>query len=213
MVRTPVTSERDAFWLTIAGVAVVVAAVLLGALVNVWAGVALFAVAALVGTIAHLRTPDPTRRHPLQEAAREAHFYRPPGRRHVLVIANEELRGEELRRRIGGSDGDVELNVLAPVLTSHVHYGVSDIDREIAQARKRLRRSLEWTRQHGLHARGEVGDANPVTAIEDQLRSFGPDEVIVVTHPQLTWQERAELDRLCGELNVPVEQVVLDGAG
>lgn len=213
MVRTPVTSERDAFRLTVAGVAMIVAALLVGWLANVWAGVALFAVAVLVGATAYLRSPDPTRRSPLREAAREPHFYRAPGRRHVLVIANEALQGEQLRRRIGARDGDVEVDVLAPVLTSHVHYGVSDIDSETEQARERLRLSLEWMRQQGLHARGEVGDANPITAIEDQLRSFGPDEVIVVTHPQETWQERAELERLCADLNVPVEQIVVGEPG
>lgn len=209
MVRTPVTSERDAFRLTISGVAIVLAALLVGWLVDVWAGVALLVVALAAATIVYLRSPDPARRSSLEEAAREPHFFRAPGRRHVLVIANEELRGEELRGRIGGTDGEVEVDVLAPVLTSHVHYGVSDIDREIAQARERLRRSLEWTRQQGLHARGQIGDPNPVTAIEDQLRSFGPDEVIVVTHRDQSWQERTELERLRAELDVPVEQVVV----
>lgn len=209
MVRTPITSERDAFRLTVSGVAIIVAALLLGWLLDVWAGVALFVVAVVIAGIAYLRSPDPSRRSPLEEAAREPHFYRAPGRRHVLIVANEALRGEELHRRIGATDGDVEVDVLAPVLTSHVHYGTSDLDREIAQARERLRRSLDWTRAHGLHARGEVGDANPVTALEDQLRSFGPDRVIVVTHPQETWQERTELERLRQELDVPVEQVVI----
>jgi hypothetical protein len=209
MVRTPVTSERDAFWLTVTGVAIVIVAVIMGWLVTAWVGAVVFVVALTIAGAVHLRSPDPTRRSVLQEAAREPHFYSAPGRRHVLVVANEALSGEELRRRIGGADGDVEIDVLAPVLTSHVHYGVSDIDREIEQARARLRRSLEWARAQGIHARGEVGDPNPITAIEDQLRSFGPDEVIVVTRPQATWQERAELERLCNELDVPVEQVVV----
>jgi hypothetical protein len=211
MVRTPVTSERDAFWLTVAGVAIVVGAVLVGWLVTAWAGAAFFALVLAVAAGAHLRSPDPTRRSALEEATREPHPHRAPGRRHVLVIANEALAGEELRRRILGRDGDgVELDVLAPVLTSHVHYGVSDIDREIEQARARLRRSLQWAREQGLSARGAVGDPNPLTAIEDRLRDFGPDEVIVVTHPRQTWQERTELERLTSELHVPVEQVVID---
>lgn len=208
MVRTPITSERDAFWLTVAGVAIIVAALLVGWLIDVWAGVALFVVAVLVAGTAYLRSPDPARRSSLEEAEHEAHFYQAPGRKHVLVIANDVLGGEELRRRLAGSDGDVEVDVLAPVLTSHVHFTVSDIDAETEQARARLRRSLEWMRAQGVHARGEIGDPNPITAIEDQLRSFGPDEVIVVTHPEETWQERAELERLRSELHLPVEQVV-----
>lgn len=208
MVRTPITSERDAFWLTVAGVAIIVAALLVGWLIDVWAGVALFVVAVLVAGTAYLRSPDPARRSSLEEAEREPHFYQAPGRRHVLVIANDVLGGEELRRRLSGHNGDLEVDVLAPVLTSHVHFTVSDIDAETEHARARLRRSLEWVRAQGVHARGEIGDPNPITAIEDQLRSFGPDEVIVVTHREKTWQERAELERLRSELDLPVEQVV-----
>lgn len=211
MVRTPITSERDAFWLTVAGVAITASALLVGWLIDVWAGVALFVVAVLVAGTAYLRSPDPARRSSLEEAESESHFYRAPARRHVLVIANDVLGGEELRRRLSGHDGDLEVDVLAPVLTSHVHFTVSDIDTETEHARARLRRSLEWMHAHGVHARGAIGDPNPITAIEDQLRSFGPDEVIVVTHPEQTWQERAELERLRGELDLPVEEVVAVG--
>lgn len=213
MVRTPVTSERDAFWLTVTGVAITALAVLVGWLLAVWVGVALFVLAILAAAGAYLRSPDPSRRSSLQEASREPHPYRAQASRHVLVIANETLRGEELRRRIVGRDEGAEVDVLAPVLTSHIHYGVSDIDEETEQARVRLRRSLEWVRAQGLRARGSIGDPNPVTAIEDQLRAFGPDEVIVVRHAHPTWQERAELERLCNELSVPIEQVVVGDGG
>lgn len=209
MARAPITSERDAFWLTVAGVAAVGVAVLVGWLAVPAAGVAVFAVELLLAAVAYMRAPDAGRRAPLSEAAREPH---PHGRRkdihHVLVIANETLSGDELRKRIVGRDGaKVEVDVLAPVLTSPVHYGVSDIDRETAQARARLERSLEWARAQGIPARGAVGDPDPVVAIEDQLRDFGADEVIVVTHRRQNWQERTELERLTRELDVPVRVV------
>ena len=101
--------------------------------------------------------------------------------------------------------------MLAPVLASHLHYAVSDIDGELAEARTRLERSLAWAHEHKIVARGEVGDPNPTTALEDELRTFGADEVIVVTHPRdrETWQERGELARLRRELDIPVTHVVL----
>ena len=57
---------------------------------------------------------------------------------------------------------------------------------------------------------GRIGDASPTTALEDELRDFGADEVIVVTHPRdrETWQERGELERLRAELDVPVVHLV-----
>ncbi|MGO9496680.1 MAG: hypothetical protein ACLQA5_08235, partial [Solirubrobacteraceae bacterium] len=62
---------------------------------------------------------------------------------------------------------------------------------------------------------GEVGDPSPNTAIEDQLRDFGADEVIVVTHPREreAWQEHGELERLRRELDVPVTHIVVGNGG
>jgi hypothetical protein len=75
--------------------------------------------------------------------------------------------------------------------------------------------SLAWAREQGISARGEVGDPSPTSALEDELRDFGADEVIVVTHPseRETWQERGELERLRRELDVPITHVVLDDHG
>jgi len=34
----------------------------------------------------------------------------------------------------------------------------------------------------GLTATGEIGDGDPIQAIEDALRTFQPDELIISTH-------------------------------
>jgi hypothetical protein len=211
--RIPTRSEQEAFRLTIAGVVVIGVSVLIGWLTEPVVGVAVFALALVLAAIAYLRAPNPDRHTPMREAALEPHPHRAsPGKRHVLVIANEALSGDELLERIVGRDDErIEVDILAPVLTSHRHYAVSDIDRGREDARARLERSLAWAREHGVKARGEVGDPNPTTAIEDELRGFGADEVIIVTHPseQETWQERGELERLRRELEVPVTHVVV----
>jgi metallophosphoesterase superfamily enzyme len=56
-----------------------------------------------------------------------------------------------------------------------------------------------------------VGDPSPTTALAYELRTFGANEVIVVTHPRdrETWQERGELARLRRELDVPVTHFVV----
>jgi uncharacterized membrane protein len=212
--RTPIRSELEAFRFTLGGVLLICAALLVGWLLVPLAGVAVFAVGATAALIAYLRAPNPDRRAPLREAAQAPH---PHGartaRRRVLVVANEALGGYELRKRLAGAERrHVEIDVLAPVLTSRAHYAVSDVDRELEQARARLERSLAWARAHGIEAHGEVGDPNPTTAIEDELRDFGADEVIVVTRPakREIWQERDELERLRRELDVPVTQVVAE---
>ena len=182
-------------------------------------GVAVFAIAVVLAAIAYLRADNPDRRTVLRDAAHEPHPHGGrAGTRHVLVVANEALAGDQLRERITRAGGErVEVDVLAPVLTSHLHYAVSDVDSELAEARARLDRSLAWARECGIVARGEVGDPSPTTAIEDQLRDFGADEVIVVTHPREreTWQEQGEVERLRRELDVPVTHVMVgdNGAG
>jgi hypothetical protein len=211
--RLPIRSEAEAVRFVFAGAAVVVVSVLLGWLTTPLVGVAFLVVALILGAIAYVRAPNPEHRTPFADAESEPHPHGgAAGKRHVVVIANQALSGDELRQRLTEMGDCLELDVLAPVLTSHLHYAVSDIDSELAEARKRLDQSLAWARQSGFVARGEVGDPDPTTAIEDELRDFGADAVVVVSHPGglETWQERGELERLRCELRVPVEHVIVD---
>ena len=210
--RLPIRSETEAVRFVFAGGAVIAVSVLLGWLTTPLVGVALFVVLLALGAIAYVRAPNPEHRTPFADAESEPHPHGGvPGKRHVVVVANQALSGDELRERLTDMGEQLELDVLAPVLTSHLHYAVSDIDHELAEARTRLDRSLASAKQSGFVARGEVGDPNPTTAIEDELRDFGADAVVVVTHPSEleTWQEHGELERLRRELRVPVEHVVV----
>jgi hypothetical protein len=214
--RNPIKSETDAFRITVAFALLAGYCVLIGWLTAPLVGGMVFAVIGGLAVTAYLCAPDPDRRMALGDAAHESHPHGAHhGQRHVLVVANEALAGEELRERIVGLDGDrVEVDVLAPVLSSRVRYAVSDIDHGLEEARARLDRSLAWAREQGIVARGEVGDPSPITAIEDELRDFGPDEVILATHAREreTWQERGELKRLRRELDLPITHVVVGDA-
>jgi GABA permease len=106
--------------------------------------------------------------------------------------------------------------VVAPILASRVHYIASDVDAELAEARRRLDTALDWARAEGLRATGKVGDPNAALgAIEDELRLFGADEVIISTHPpgRSNWLETGIVERLRDELDVPVTHVVVDLEG
>jgi hypothetical protein len=210
--RPPIESESDAYALTLAIALLIAISVVIGALVHPVVGFAVFIVVVLVAAIVYLSTAASDRMPTLREAANAPHPHgASPGTRHVLVVANEALAGEALCGRILEGGGQVDIDVLAPVLTSRVHLQVTDIDTEIGEARRRLECSLAWARDHGISAHGEVGDASATTGIEDELRDFGADEVIVVTHPRdrENWQERGELERLRRELDVPVTQFVV----
>lgn len=213
--RFPVRSETDAFRLIAGAVAMLVVGVVVGLLAGTLAGVIVFAVLVALGLGAYLSSVDHERRRPLREAAEGPHRRRGAREdaRHVLVLANESLQGEELRERIAGVGSErVELDVLAPVLSSRTHLAYTDIDTETRRARERLERSLSWARTQGFIAQGRIGDAiSPIAALEDELRAFGADEVIVVTAgPEAEhWHEREEIRRLRAELDVPVVQVAL----
>ena len=104
-------------------------------------------------------------------------------------------------------------NVVAPILTSRTHYLVSDVDKELDEARERLATALARARAEGVTASGKVGDANvALGAIEDELRLFGADEVIISTYPpgMSNWLETGIVDRLRDELDIPVTHIVVE---
>jgi GABA permease len=177
-------------------------------------GVGFFTAVALAALVWDLLSTDPDRRRPLLEAEHEPHAEAGTGRRRILVIANESLEGDRLRDEISGrGGGQPELIVLAPVLTSKTHFTVSDVDREMEEARRRLHATVQWARRQGFATRGDIGDWNaPFASIEDELRRYGADEVIVATHPleRRNWLEGGMLERLREELDIPVTHVVVD---
>jgi hypothetical protein len=61
-------------------------------------------------------------------------------------------------------------------------------------------------------AHGEVGDAEPLQAIEDAVRTFGPDEIIISTHPEgrSQWLERRVVERARERFDLPITHVVVD---
>lgn len=205
--RIPVLTESYVFRLAL----LIAASVALGAVSSVLAGVLLFAAGMLAALAFEMLYPKP-RRSSLREAAHAPHRHGARGpQRHVLVVADEVLSGEELSRELSKRNGGpVQVDVLAPVFASRAHYWSSDLDQELDAARRRLDTSMAWIAAQGLEARGQVGDPNPLTAIEDELRDFGADEVIVVTGPVAhSSREAGMLERVQKELDVPVSHIIV----
>jgi hypothetical protein len=210
--RNPIRSEADAFLLALAGTALIAASVAVGAILAPLAGGALFACALIGALVWEITSEDPDRRRPLREAAEAGRRGAPSAGRRVLVVANRTLHSEELKAGMRDEAlRESELRVIVPILVSRVRYLASDVDTELAQARERLAAALAWAQSEGLRVSGKVGD--PIAAlgaIEDELRAFGADEVLISTYPKGTsnWLETNIVKRLREELDIPVTHVV-----
>jgi hypothetical protein len=185
------------------------ALIVIGAVIDKWVGFGVFIVLTLaVVYVAFLR---PRNEPPQRVAPTMSH---PPDERRVLVIANETVAGDTLHAMIRQKSEGYRTNVLvvAPAQPSPLQHLASDDEPGREAARKRVDASLEKLREAGLPARGEVGDPDPLQAIEDALRTFGPDEIIISTHPEgrSHWLERGVVEHARERFAVPITHVVVD---
>lgn len=92
-----------------------------------------------------------------------------------------------------------EVKVVSPALGTRLEFWTSDVDPGQARARKNLESWLDALRGHGITARGEIGDPDPLVAIDDALLGFDADELILATRAgRPHWTERS-LPRLVRE--------------
>jgi hypothetical protein len=207
--HNPLRSEADAFrWVMIfgAGAASVIVLVLLTspAIGVIWA-------AALIGFGAGMAYRSARGSMPRDVALRS----NGDARYRLLVVANQTVEGrallEEIRNRCRGRDSEILLITPALVGSRAAHWA-SDLDEGIELARQRMELSLIAIEALGLKAHGEVGDADPNLAIEDALRAFPADEIVISTHPaqKSRWLEHGVVQRASEEIDLPVTHVVVD---
>ena len=206
--RNPFRSEAEAYrlvWLTIGYFVLIVA----GSLINVWLGFIVFVVetAVVLWLVFARRSDEPP--PPQVESAQT-----PEDERRILVVANETVGGRELIECIERkSEGVAEkVLVVCPALNSPLRHWVSDEDHARAAAQQRLDTSVASMQAMGIDATGQIGDGDPLQAIEDAVRTFAPDEVVVSTHPEgrSHWLERGVVDRARERFHVPLTHVVVD---
>ncbi len=206
--RNPLRSEDEAFRFLIASV--VAALVIAGAAyVNTWLGVAA-AVLAVAGILWWLKQePVPGTADPQPKIASAT----PPGVHRILVVANETVGGAALMSTLAQlAQPTTELFVVAPALASRVRHWASDTDGARADAERRLQASVARLEATGLEVRGEIGDEDPLVAIEDALRTFGADAIVISTHPEgrSNWLKQNVVERARARFALPVTHVVVD---
>jgi len=215
----PLRSEADAFRFTLI-VGVLLAPIALVAII--WSTGAALAVAGglaigLVVGLFVLKQDEPKEKMLLGRRLED----RGDGRYRILVVANETLSGRALREKISqrGHSGEAQLKVVCPALNSKIKHWTNEEDAAREAAGTRLQALLSGLRSEGFDADGDIGDDDPVQAMEDGLRRFPADEVIISTHPpgRSNWLERDVVKRARELTDITVTHVVVDldreGAG
>jgi hypothetical protein len=206
----PLRSEADAFRFTLI-VGALLAPIALVAII--WTTGAALAVAGglaigLVIGLFLLKEDEPQEKMLLGRRLAETGGYR------ILVVANETLSGRALRAEISkrGLGGEAHLKVVCPALNSKIKHWTNEEDEARQQAGQRLQTLLSGLRSEGFDADGDIGDDDPVQAMEDALRRFPANEVIISTHPRgrSNWLERDVVQRAQERFDIPVTHVVVD---
>jgi hypothetical protein len=132
-----------------------------------------------------------------------------------LVVATVPVDGDVLRDRVQEHAGeDAEVRIVAPASDlSPLQWLATDEDEareEAAEIAEEAERAVQ--REAGV-VETEVGDADPVQAIEDALRQFPAEEVLVVTRPgdKAGWLEEDAAAEASERFGIPVTHLVLNG--
>jgi hypothetical protein len=96
--------------------------------------------------------------------------------------------------------------IVVPALTGSVKQLANDDRDEIAAAQADLARLVDEVGADGRSVDGIVGDSDPRLALEDSLRQFAADEVVIVNPPgaQMEGLEEASTERALKDVDLPV---------
>jgi hypothetical protein len=130
--------------------------------------------------------------------------------RRVLVVTTAESPREQVESVVRAHAGeDADVHVVAPASkVSFLDFFTGAIDDARVDAARRAEAAADEA--PGEHVHPHVGDADPLLAIEDALRQYGADEVVVITPPgdEETWIESGLGQRAQERFALPVTHLV-----
>jgi hypothetical protein len=132
--------------------------------------------------------------------------------RRLLVVATASVPAATLRRSVRAHAGeDAELLVVAPASDlSRLDWLTNDDDDARTEAAGRADELAEAAPTDDVESR--VGDSDPLKAIEDALRTFAADELILVTLPDedAAWLEKGSAETALNRFALPVTHLVVE---
>jgi hypothetical protein len=132
----------------------------------------------------------------------------------LLVVTTVPVDGAVLRDRVHEHAGaGAEVRIVAPASDlSPLQWLATDEDAAREEAAEIAKEAERAVRPEARVVETEVGDTDPVQAIEDALRQFPAEEVLVVTRPgdEAGWLEEDAAAEASERFGVPVTHLVLD---
>jgi hypothetical protein len=127
--------------------------------------------------------------------------------KHTLVVANQTVGGKDLLDTLKqkAAEEPRRFIVICPQ-SGGEETGEGD-------AHERLAHTLHELEQAGLDAIGQVVHPDPFTAIQNAVRAYGVDDIVISTFPETRsgWQRADLVDRVRQFSPRPVEHVVSEG--
>ncbi len=123
--------------------------------------------------------------------------------RNLLVVLLGDGFEAQLRRAVAErSDESLAVRVVAPTRVGPLEWLATDEDDARGEADIRAL-AAEWTLDDQAEVEGEAGDVDPVLAVEDALRSFPADEIVLVGGAS----ENGSLEASLRRFGLPVTRV------
>lgn len=132
--------------------------------------------------------------------------------RKILAVVSEPVSGDALREAIGDERADgAEVLVVAPALNSRWRHWLSDPDRAIARAEAVQQETVARMDDQNIDAAGDSGESDPLLAIQDALRSFAADEIVLFTHldGERNWLEEGVVEEAERRFELPVSHLAV----
>lgn len=134
----------------------------------------------------------------------------PTPRRTLVVLAAECDGGYIADQAVDLGHGRDVFRIVAPLVGDRLSRWIFGDERTTRPAaERRLGVVLDAFERSGLDATGELGDADPLQAIADEIVTFAPDELLLVTHPsrRREWYEQHLAADAAARFAVPITTI------
>jgi hypothetical protein len=173
----------------------VIGAIALGVITDSGTGLG-FAVGALAVAVLLVIAARARPRGAIEVAAREDE------ERRLLVLAATEVTPEAAQWIADRARGADDVRLLVPVASGRLSRWLSAEDEARIDAQNVLAHSAGALVAAGLPVSGSLGDSDPAQALEDELRDFSANEVVLLSAPG-----DDSLARVADRLELPVSRV------